>query len=83
MKLTKAQIKEIKGEVVHDGVPVRFRDSKDTWGYLDIETGEHQGIKDFFKMGSFYTNFTEETAYKIALWLNCEVVFYEQKKEKS
>lgn len=71
-KLTPEQVKEIQGEMVRDGVPVRFMKGGES---MDIVTGKTtpKGTNVMYQM--VYWNFTKDTAKKIAGWLGVKPVF--------
>jgi hypothetical protein len=73
-KLTKAQIKEVKKEVMPFGKPVRFMHNGCS---LNIVTGVtcKKGINVMHQI--VYWNFSRETSNKIARWLGVKAVFSE------
>ena len=71
-KLTPEQLKEIKGELVKNGVPVRFMRGG---GSLNIVTGEATKRGTNVMHQIVYWNFTKETAKKVAAWLGVKAVF--------
>ena len=71
-KLSPEQISEIKGEMVKNGVPVRFMKGG---GSLNIETGKTTPRGANVMHQIVYWNFTKETAKKIADWLGARASF--------
>lgn len=73
-KLTPDQVKEVKAEMVKNGVPVRFMKNGAS---LNIVTGEttSKGANIMYQV--VYWNFTRETAKKIAGWLGVRTEFSE------
>ena len=73
-KLTTEQTDEIRGELIKEGVPVRFLHNGRN---LSIVSGALQpkGINVMYQV--VYWHFTRETANKIARWLGCRAVFSE------
>jgi hypothetical protein len=79
-KLTGDQIKEIKGEMVSKGVPVRFMLGG---GSLDIVSGEVSAKGTNVIHQIVYWNFTKDTAKKIAKWLGARPSFDKKAGEKT
>jgi hypothetical protein len=77
-KLSKAQIDEIKKEMVKDGVPVRFL--KNGLAF-DILSGVPVSKGSSIMYHPVYWNFTKDTAKKIADWLGAKAVFSEDVDE--
>jgi len=71
-KLDKDQLAEVKGEMVQNGVPVRFMRNGAS---LDIVTGEtvKKGANVMHQI--VYWSFTKATANKIAKWLGVKAAF--------
>jgi carbohydrate-binding DOMON domain-containing protein len=71
-KLTKEQVREVKAEMVRQGVPVRFMYNGQC---LIITTGELMEKYINVIHQQFYWNFTKETSKKIAKWLGVKAIF--------
>jgi|APSaa5957512622_1039677.scaffolds.fasta_scaffold00991_4 hypothetical protein len=71
-KLDKDQLAEVKGEMISNGVPVRFMSGGAS---LDIVTGEtvKKGVNVMHQI--VYWNFSKATANKIAKWLGVKTAF--------
>lgn len=72
--LTKSQIDEVAGELVQNGVPVRFMHNGCS---LNISTGETTSKGCNVMYQQVYWKFTKETSKKIAKWLKVKAVFSE------
>ena len=71
-KLTPDQSKEVQGELVKKGVPVRFLIGGQA---IDIVSGKAASKGSNIMYHPVYWNFTKETAKKIAKWLGAKAVF--------
>ena len=71
-KLTSEQIKEVQGEMVPKGVPVRFMSGGSS---LNIVTGEKTTKGANVMHQIVYWNFSKETSKKIAKWLGVRASF--------
>lgn len=73
-KLTPGQAKELHGEMVKNGVPVRFLIGGQA---IDIVSGKAASKGSNIMYHPVYWNFSKETAKKIAKWLGAKAVFSE------
>jgi len=71
-RLTEEQVSEAQGEMVKNGVPVRFMFGGRA---LNIETGELSSKGANIMHQTVYWGFPRETSRKIAEWLGAKAVF--------